>query len=102
MLRFPRGRCWVRLLKFSNRFTACSIYPIELKFDCVILNVNPQIRSKLGFSISFQGARLLKSLNTFTACDIDPVELHLCRMILDINPHYLVEPDFSISPHEVL
>ena len=55
-ISFQGALLGARYLKSSNRFTAYSIYPIELKFDRLILDISPHNRSKLDFSISLQGA----------------------------------------------
>ena len=50
-----QGRCGGVPLETSNRFTAYSSYPIELKLDRMILDTGPHNRSEPDFSISFQG-----------------------------------------------
>ena len=80
-----------RLLKSSNRFTAYSSCPIELKLSAMILDISPLNRSKPDFSNSFKGALWRRA-----SCNIQinsqptssyPTELNHGRMILDINPH---------------
>ena len=91
------GTVDVSFLKSSNRFTAYSFYPIELKLDRTIPDINPHNRSELDFSISFQGARLLKYLNRFTAYSIHPIELKFGRIILDIIPYNFAQPGFRLT-----
>ena len=45
-----------RLLKSTNRFTAYSSYPIELKLGSMILDINPHNRSASHFSVPLRGS----------------------------------------------
>ena len=45
----PGGAVGARLLKLSNRFTAYSIYPIELKLGMKILDINLHNRYEQDF-----------------------------------------------------
>ena len=52
-----QGEPWgARLSKSSNRFTAYSSYPIELKLGRMILDISSHNRSEPEFSIHFQRA----------------------------------------------
>ena len=87
-------------MKFSNRFTAYSSYPVQLKLGRMIMNISPLDRSGRNFRFHSRGAvgaRLLKSLKRFTAYSVHPIELELDRMILDISPLSYSKLDFSIS-----
>ena len=69
-----------RLLRSSNRFTAYSSYPIELKLDGTLLKHQSAQSLGIGFSDFPQGAvraRLLKSSNRFTAYSSYQIELKL-------------------------
>ena len=102
ILRFSsEGRCGgARLAKSSNRFTAYSSYPIELKLCRMMLVISLHNRSPSDFSISPRGrcgGAPLEILNRFTAYKFYLIELKLDRMILDISPLDRSELDFSIS-----
>ena len=87
LFRFPTGSAVnERLLKYSNRFTAYSIHPIELKRSRMILDISPHNLTEPDFSISSHEvlweARLLRSSNRFTAYSSYPIHLKLGRLIL--------------------
>ena len=87
-------------MKLSNRFTAYSSNPIEMKLDSMILDISPLDRFASNCSIFSRGAwgtRLLKNSNRFTAYSSYPIKLKLGRMALDISPLDRSEPNFSIS-----
>ena len=46
---FLEGALRARPLKFSNRFTACSIDPIQLKLGMIILDINLHNRYEQDF-----------------------------------------------------
>ena len=77
-------------MKSSNRFTAYSSYPIELKLGWIILDISSLDRFASDCPIStygaLWGARILKSLNRFTAYNFYSIELKFGRMTLGISP----------------
>ena len=56
----PRGAVGARLLKFSNRFTAYSIDPIELKLGMIILDINLHNRYMRVFGGAVEGQKIPK------------------------------------------
>ena len=87
-----QGAGWRVLLKFSNRFTAYNFHPIELKRDCMILDISSLHRSKSDvFDFLPGGAvrvRRLNSFNRLTDYSFHPIELKLNRMIPDISRRF--------------
>ena len=95
-----KGRCGARLLQFTNRFTACSSYPIELKLGRMVLDISPLDRSASDCSISPRGAvggahfEIFKPIHSLK---FYLIELKFSRKVLDLSPLDRSEPDFSIS-----
>ena len=82
-----RGLCGAHLLKFSNRFKACSPFLIELKLVGCWDNTRHQSAQLLaaGF-LDFPlggavGLRLSKYFKRFTAYSFRPIELELDKML---------------------
>ena len=98
---FARGAVGARLLKSSNRFTAYSSDPIELKLGRMILHMNPLDRVVWDSSISARGrcgsGSPLEIFKSTHRLQFYPTELKFDRMILDISPLNRSELNFSIS-----
>ena len=92
IFRFPSEGRWGRLLKSSNRSTACSFHPIELKLDSRILNIRlNHILAEQDFHFLSRvtvGAHFLQPSNHHcTAYSSHAIGLNGCRMITDISSH---------------
>ena len=74
-----RGAVGARLLKFSNRFTAYSSDPIDLKFGMVILDINLHNRYEQDFLGAREGSRIPKVL-AYVICTY----MFLCLAVADI------------------
>ena len=92
ILRFPP-----RERVSSNRFTACNLYPIELKLYRMIPHIDSNNRWIFRFPSRVAPIEIFKSIHGLQ----NSSDLADSRMILDISPHNR-GADSPISSQEVL